>query len=59
MRKFMRKYHCHRNKYNKIIGIVLGVMGMIIIIQVVPVAIWLLTLGILCLILGWSFFKMW
>ncbi|MGO1367866.1 MAG: hypothetical protein ACTHVE_11870 [Senegalia sp. (in: firmicutes)] len=59
MKKFIRKYHLHRKKHNKIIGIVLGVIGMIIIIQVIPVGLWLLILGILCLMLGWSFFRMW
>lgn len=59
MKKFIRKYHCHRKKYNRIVGIILGVIGMIIIIQVIPVGLWLLVLGILCLVLGWSFFRMW
>lgn len=58
MKKFIRKHHYYKSKYNKLIGIILGVIGFIIIIQVVPVGVWLLILGILCLVLGWTFFRM-
>lgn len=58
MRKFIRRGHHYKKKYNKIIGIILGVIGMIIIIQIIPVGMWLLILGILCILLGWTFFRM-
>ncbi|MTI69946.1 MAG: hypothetical protein FH751_06825 [Firmicutes bacterium] len=51
------KFYC-KSKLKKVIGIVLAVIGTIIIIQVVPFKFWLLLLGILLVLLGWTFYRM-
>mgnify|MGYP006277688593 CR=1 FL=1 len=58
MKRHFNRFHYYKRKYNKIIGIILGVIGAIIIIQVVPISVWLLILGLLCVLLGWIFFRM-
>ncbi|MBS4536102.1 hypothetical protein GOQ29_10795 [Clostridium sp. D2Q-14] len=58
MKKFNRRGYYHKKKYYKILGIILGVVGTIIIIQAIPVTFWLIILGILCILLGWTFFRM-
>lgn len=52
-RKFTYKRHIR-----KILGITLGVIGSILIIQVVPLTIWLILLGVLLILLGISFYNM-
>ncbi|WDV47647.1 hypothetical protein PV797_08165 [Clostridiaceae bacterium M8S5] len=52
-----RKLRISKNMKH-IIGIVLGVVGAIIIIQVVPMSIWFFLLGILLLALAWALFNM-
>ena len=58
MKLNMRKYRFKR-KPRKILGIVLAVIGTIIIIKVIPIQFWLLMLGVLFILLGWVFFRMW
>ncbi|WP_425448938.1 hypothetical protein [Dethiothermospora halolimnae] len=53
----MKKFYFNKNM-KKILGIVFGVIGSIVIIQVVPLKIWIFLLGALLIGLGWCFFKM-
>ncbi|WP_156936224.1 hypothetical protein [Clostridiisalibacter paucivorans] len=54
--KKRKMYHCH--SYKKMIAIIMSVIGCIIIIQVVPLKVWLLILGVLLVISGWIIFRM-
>lgn len=49
MKRFMHKY---RSKYNKIVGVTLGIIGFIIIISVMPIEFLLSLIGIGLLIMG-------
>lgn len=60
MRRF-RRWNCRRHIINgsvkKILGIVLAVLGVIIIIQIIPIQAWIFAIGILLIFLGWSLFR--
>ncbi|MGF7057274.1 hypothetical protein [Brassicibacter mesophilus] len=58
MRKFKFRRCPSRYNFKKTLGIILAVVGVIIIIQVVPVSLWIFLLGILLVCLGWLLFKM-
>ncbi|SDZ01788.1 Exopolysaccharide synthesis, ExoD [Proteiniborus ethanoligenes] len=56
-----RRWNCRRHIINgsikKILGIVLAVLGVIIIIQIIPLKAWIFAIGILLICLGWSLFR--
>lgn len=54
----LRRHKYHHNSYKKIIGIILGIVGSIIVIQVVPLTFWFFLLGLLLIALGISLIKM-
>ena len=58
MRKFKFRRCPFRYNFKKTIGIILAVVGMIIIIQVIPISMWIFLLGILLICLGWVLFRM-
>lgn len=41
----------------KVLGIILAVLGVIIIIQVIPIKAWVFALGLLFICLGWFLYK--
>jgi uncharacterized protein (DUF983 family) len=45
-------------KFTEIIGIMIAVIGAIIIVQILPLKIWLFVLGILLVILGSTLFRL-
>lgn len=45
-------------KFTEILGIMIALIGAIIIVQILPVKIWLLILGLLLIILGSTLFKL-
>lgn len=60
MRKY-RRWNFRRCIINgsmkKILGIIIAVLGVIIIVQVIPVKAWIFALGILFICLGWFLFR--
>jgi len=56
-RKYRFKRHLTSGGLKKIIGVVLAILGVIIIIQVVPMKAWFFTLGLLFICLGWFLYK--
>ena len=52
------RYRYRYNPYKKLLGLLLGVTGVVIIIMAVPLAFWLFLLGLLLLWLGIAFVKM-
>ncbi|EOD01325.1 hypothetical protein [Caldisalinibacter kiritimatiensis] len=56
---FKKKNFFFRKSYKQILGIILAVIGVVIIIQVVPLTFWIFLLGVLLLILGWTLYRMW
>jgi len=58
LKKFYFKRLFIRKEIKRIVGIVCAVVGVIIVIQVVPIWLWIFLLGILLLVLGWTFFRM-
>ncbi|CCQ95444.1 conserved hypothetical protein [[Clostridium] ultunense Esp] len=47
-----RFYYRYRRKSRKIIGVVLGIIGMLIIINIIPIEILFLLIGIILVIMG-------
>lgn len=45
-------------KFTEIIGIMIAVIGAIIIVQILPIKIWLFILGILLVVLGSTLFRL-
>ncbi|WP_176718845.1 hypothetical protein [Caloranaerobacter ferrireducens] len=53
----MRKIFLKKN-IKQIIGVLLAVVGSIIVIQVVPISVWIFFLGVLLILIGWVFYRM-
>ncbi|MEL7646951.1 MAG: hypothetical protein AAGU76_02600 [Sedimentibacter sp.] len=45
-------------KFTEILGIMIAVIGAIIVVQILPVKIWLFVLGLLLIILGSTLFRL-
>lgn len=61
MNFFNPKKRCNYNKkfkFTEILGLMIAVIGAIIIVQILPVKIWLLVLGLLLVVLGCTLFKL-
>jgi len=62
MNHFKHKKKCSPNapkiKFTEIVGIMLAVIGAIIIVQILPLKIWLFVLGILLVVLGSTLFRL-
>jgi fucose permease len=61
MNYFKRKNKCapsYNMKFTEILGLMIAIIGAIIIVQVLPVKIWFLVLGILLVILGVTLFRL-
>ncbi|KNF08750.1 hypothetical protein CLPU_5c00570 [Gottschalkia purinilytica] len=58
MKKFDIKRLFLKNNFKKTLGITFSIIGAIIIIQVIPVKFWILSLGIILVALGWTFYRM-
>lgn len=56
-RRYKFKRHFIDGSIKKIIGIGLAILGVIIIIQVIPIRAWIFALGLLFICLGWFLFK--
>lgn len=54
---FNFKRHFIDGSIKKILGIVLAILGVIIIIQVIPIKAWIFALGLLFICLGWFLFR--
>lgn len=51
-------YRCkHRFKLKKIIGIVLGIIGLLIVINIIPIEVLLFIVGIVLIIMGFLVLK--
>lgn len=59
---FFKKNKCCKGnnpiKFTEILGLMIAVIGALIIIQILPIKIWLFVLGILLVILGCTLFKL-
>lgn len=62
MNYFKRRNKCNpcgpKIKFTEIIGIMIAVIGAIIIVQILPIKMWLFILGILLVILGSTLFRL-
>lgn len=62
MNYFKRKNKCcpsnNKFKFTEILGLMIAVIGAIIVVQILPVKIWLFILGMLLIILGSTLFKL-
>lgn len=62
MNYFKHKKKCNPNvpkiKFTEIAGIMLAVIGAIIIVQILPLKIWLFVLGLLLVVLGSTLFRL-
>jgi len=62
MNYFKRKNKCNpinkHFKFTEILGIMLAVIGAIIVVQILPVKIWMFILGMLLIILGTTLFRL-
>ncbi|WP_019228503.1 hypothetical protein [Sedimentibacter sp. B4] len=64
MNYFKRKSKCcpsnnkFKFKFTEILGLMIAVIGAIIVVQILPVKIWLFILGMLLIILGSTLFKL-
>ncbi|MGB4437984.1 MAG: hypothetical protein WBJ13_01910 [Sedimentibacter sp.] len=62
MNYFKRKKKCcpsnNHFKFTEILGIMLAVIGAIIVVQILPVKIWMFILGMLLITLGCTLFKL-
>ncbi|HHZ02859.1 MAG TPA: hypothetical protein GX396_08000 [Tissierellia bacterium] len=61
MNYFKRKNKCAPTKlvkFTEILGIMIAILGAIIIVQILPIRIWLFILGILLIILGSTLFRL-
>lgn len=56
-RKWKFRRHIIDGSIKKILGIALAILGVIIIIQVIPIRAWIFALGLLLICLGWFLFK--
>ncbi|SCG83501.1 hypothetical protein DW1_1933 [Proteiniborus sp. DW1] len=56
-RRYSFKKHFIDGSIKKLLGMVLGILGVIIIIQVVPIKAWIFALGLLFICLGWFLYK--
>ncbi|WP_326909258.1 hypothetical protein [Sedimentibacter sp. MB31-C6] len=59
---FKRKKKCNpigrKIKFTEILGIMIAVIGAIIVVQILPVKIWLFILGVLLVVLGSTLFRL-
>jgi hypothetical protein len=62
MNHFKHKKKCGPStpkiKFTEVVGIMLAVIGAIIIVQILPLKIWLFVLGILLVVLGSTLFRL-
>ncbi|NLJ58610.1 MAG: hypothetical protein GX339_07185 [Tissierellia bacterium] len=62
MNYFKRKNKCSPShkifKFTEILGIMIAIIGAIIIVQILPIRIWLFILGLLLIILGGTLFRL-
>lgn len=62
MNYFRNKKKCgpvgKKLKFTEILGIMIALIGAIIIVQILPIKIWLLILGVLLIILGSTLFRL-
>jgi hypothetical protein len=62
MNYFKRKNKCcpsnNKFKFTEILGLMIAVIGAIIVVQILPIKIWLFILGMLLIILGSTLFKL-
>ena len=57
MKRFI--YRCRKyNNLIKILGIILGIIGAILVLKIIPVKIWLFILGLTLIGVGWTFFRL-
>ncbi|WP_187287392.1 hypothetical protein [Gottschalkia acidurici] len=57
MKRFI--YKCRKyNSLIKILGIILGIIGAILVLKIIPVKIWLFILGLTLIGVGWTFFRL-
>lgn len=49
---------CQKFKFTEIVGLIIAIIGAIIVVQVLPLRIWLFILGFLFIILGCTLFKL-
>lgn len=49
---------CKKVKFTEIVGLIIAIIGAIIIVQVLPLRIWLFILGFLFIVLGCTLFKL-
>lgn len=54
---FRYKRFFFNKSFKKVLGIILAIIGGIIIIQVVPLTVWIFLLGVLLVALGWTLYK--
>ncbi len=57
-----KKKNCNPNvpkiKFTEIIGLMIAVIGALIIVQILPIKMWLFLLGILLIVLGGTLFRL-
>lgn len=62
MNYFKRKNKCcpsnKKFRFTEILGLMIAVIGAIIVVQILPIKIWLFILGMLLIILGSTLFKL-
>lgn len=62
MNYFKHKKKCAPNnkmfKFTEILGLMIAIIGAIIVVQILPIKIWMFVLGILLIILGGTLFKL-
>ena len=62
MNYFKQKKKCAPNnkifKFTEILGLMIAIIGAIIVVQILPIKIWMFVLGILLIILGGTLFKL-
>ncbi len=49
---------CQKIKFTEVVGLIIAIIGAIIVVQVLPLRIWLFILGFLFIILGCTLFKL-
>ncbi len=63
MNYFKHKKKCAPNKspsfkFTEILGLMIAIIGAIIVVQILPVKIWMFVLGVLLIILGITLFRL-
>jgi len=62
MNYFKQKKKCcpsnNRIKFTEILGLMIAIIGAIIIVQILPIKIWMFVLGVLLVILGITLFRL-